>query len=71
MSSKLADISLKYDTITIFKMAVVCHLGFQILKVFKFTRHYSRRSLPCIFVQNFVKIIQSAAELSPETMFSF
>jgi len=38
---KSDDISLKYSDITIFKMAVVRHLGFQIFKIFTFARHYS------------------------------
>jgi len=37
---KSNDIS--YEILTIFKMAVVRYLGFQILKFFTFNRHYSR-----------------------------
>jgi len=59
------DFLFRYGDLTIFKMAAIRHLELSKLEFNVVT------SIPfCFFVQNFIEIGQSAAELWPKTIFN-
>jgi len=63
ISSKSYDFSLTYGDLTIFKMAAVRHLGFNIC-IFC---HLALLDMPfCFLIQNFAEIGQSVDELWPK-----
>jgi len=67
---KSDDISLEYVDIMIIKMAIVRILNFQSLKIFTLTRP-SLLLIIFVFIKNFTKIRQFAAELAQTDVFQY